>query len=570
MLSTRCCHSLFNLVATLAMLSLAVPNVKAQIVPNSGSLERESRQELLPKAAALRLPPAKPASRPAEGVSVLVKNFRINGASLIPSDRLHDLLANRIGNKLTLAELEAACRQLSDYYYQQGWFARAYLPPQDVTEGEIQIQLVEGRLGDIQLEQAQEGSLRTNTNFVMQVISRRLIIGQPLSAKDLERGLLLANDLPGVEANGVLAAGEQEGDTNLLVTIKDRPLLSGDLGVNNHGIKATGPWQLFGGLALNNPSGRGDLLDLHLQATERLHSGQLSYTTPIGLNGSRLGLRYFGLDYRLGEQFRALDAKGDAAIWGLDLSHPLIRSDAANLQLYSSIEKRSLNDDMLGSAIRKHRIEALTLGLAGDNTDDWQGGGGNSLSLNLTSGDLDLSAVAADRAADRAGPRTQGGYTKLQGQMSRLQYLAPDLSLCISLGFQIANTNLDSSEKFSLGGPRGIRAYPVGEAAGDEGWLLKLELRKELQPGLTAIGFVDGGEIDQYKNTWKGWRGQSKTPNHYGLAGAGIGLVMARTDWQAQLTIATPLGDNPGASKGKNQDGSTQEARGWLMFKKTF
>jgi hemolysin activation/secretion protein len=55
-------------------------------------------------------------------------------------------------------------------------------------------------------------------------------------------------------------------------------------------------------------------------------------------------------------------------------------------------------------------------------------------------------------------------------------------TLYASFSGQRASKNLDSSEEFFLGGPNGVRAYPQGEGAGDEGWLSRLELRHGAGP----------------------------------------------------------------------------------------
>jgi len=117
----------------------------------------------------------------------------------------------------------------------------------------------------------------------------------------------------------------------------------------------------------------------------------------------------------------------------------------------------------------------------------------------------------------------------------------------------------------------GACRFPSGEASGDEGWLLKLELRKEVAPGWTATGFIDGGEIRQHKRTWAGWT-TTNQPNRYGLAGAGIGLNWNKPgDFSMQLALAAPLGRHPGkTAAGKNQDGSAREARAWLRLAKYF
>lgn len=552
------------------LLAVLASSVHAQTPPDAGTLQRESERQLAAPPAAPGLAPPAPMKKADKGVTVTVKSFAIEGATLIPSAELASLLADKVGQSLTLAELESAAQLLATHYRQRSWFVRVYLPAQDVTDGNVRIRVIEGRLGGVRLDDI--GDLRADAAYVQRVIDHRLGIGQPLSATDLERGLLLANDLPGIRATGILEAGDNAGETRLRVKVEDTPFLTADLGLNNHGVKATGVWQGVGGLALNNLSGRGDRLDLRLLAAEDLASGQLRYSHPLGVDGARLALRASHLRYRLGDSFAALDAEGRATTWGADISYPILRGAANNLSLQGSLERRATADDSLGAATRRHDIDALHIGLNGDSLDS-QRGGLTQYNLTLTAGDLDLSGVAGDLATDQAGPRSQGRYAKLAGQIARLQRLPAGLTLHASLTAQFADGNLDSSEKFALGGPNALRAYPVNEASGDEGWLLKLELRKEIAQGWQAIGFIDSGGVRLHKETWAGWQGGSATPNTYQLHGAGLGLVWNRPgDWDIRLTVAAPLADNPGHdTNGDNNDGSGQHSdRSWLSASKRF
>lgn len=119
------------------------------------------------------------------------------------------------------------------------------------------------------------------------IVTHRLKVGETLAADDLERDLLLANDFPGIRATGLLEAGETHASKRLLVHVDDTPVITGDLGINNHGVKSTGLTQAVGGVPLNNPAGIGDQLsrrdeDDQFGAPSRRHD--IDALTP-GLSG---------------------------------------------------------------------------------------------------------------------------------------------------------------------------------------------------------------------------------------------------------------------------------------------
>jgi hemolysin activation/secretion protein len=530
-------------------------------------LLRDAARAARPPAPAVPVPaPPAPMPEAEKGATVSVRAFAIEGATLIPATELAALLDDQLGKPLRLADLERAARRIAEHYRARGWFARVYLPAQDASAGVVRIVVVEGRLGAVELER---GEGRVDADFVRRVAAGNLAVGEPLRADALERGLLLANDLPGVRATGVLERGAAVGETRLRLKIDAGPLLTGDAGLSNHGSRTTGAAQASAGIHWS--PGDGSQASLRALASDDLAFLRAHYALPLGADGMRLQLHASELRYALGGEFASLDASGNARTLGANLSYPWLRSGTANLSVALAPEFRRYADDAIGAPLRRKRGEAVVFLLSGDRIDGWFGGGFTQGGLALTSGRIDLSGVTADEAADAAGPRVAGRYAKLRAHVARLQSLPGGLGLNAAFAAQWADGNLDSSEKFALGGPDGVRAYPVNEASGDEGWLLNIELRRNFGPW-TAFLFADAGEIRLHRDEWPGWQGGGTAINRYGLAGAGFGLAWARPgDLAVQLTLAAPLGGNPGrTATGRNQDGSAHGARGWLRLVKYF
>lgn len=568
-------HPVASSLAFLVSAMLAVAH--AQTPPDAGALERESSRALQAPAVT-PAPAAAPAARPmvddSKAARVTVKRIVIDGANLVPVAELDALVADRIGRSLTLAELEASAQRIAEHYRALGWFVRVYLPQQDVTDGTVHIQVLEGRYG--QSSVTQTGS-RANAGFVQGVVTHRLAPGQPLSAAALERGLLLANDLPGIQADAVLQAGSVQGSSDLALQVRDGPFVTGDVGVNNYGLKVTGRAQAVGGLALNNLSGIGDQFTVRALLASRIHNAQFGYSLPLGQDGLRLAVHAGALDYKLGDIYKPLDADGKAYGAGLKLFYPLLRSSQRNLNLSAGYEHRRYNDDVMNTALRRHRVNAFTLGASGDRRDGAWGGGVTWGGIELTHGRLGIVDVAGDLAADAAGPRARGGYTKLAFNLNRVQSLGSSgWQVQASLSGQAADRNLGSSERFSLGGPHRVRAYPVYEASGDEGLVARFELQRSVAPGWRALGFYDVGHIRINKRTWAGWDGGSGQSNSYTLSGLGLGVSWSGAGslkgWHASAVVAKPAGRNRGAdASGRNSDGSrARAARAWVSVNYLF
>ncbi|MGH9694915.1 MAG: ShlB/FhaC/HecB family hemolysin secretion/activation protein, partial [Bryobacteraceae bacterium] len=168
-------------------------------------------------------------------------------------------------------------------------------------------------------------------------------------------------------------------------------------------------------------------------------------------------------------------------------------------------------------------------------------GGLNAYSFTYTLGDLDIlpaSVAAADVAA--AGRNTSGDFRKINVDARRLQRVAERVNLLLSFSGQRASKNLASAEKFSLGGPNGVRAYPVGEATADDGLLLTTELRY-IVPGISILrgDFIVSGFADYGLARLNSDPLPSDSENHRELAGYGVGISAGRDgDFIVRSSIA--------------------------------
>lgn len=571
--ATLSTNYLFSLV-------LVCASAHAQTAPDAGQLQRQIEQNLGTPAASK--PPAAASPIPKidhSGPRITVRHFAISGASLIPSEELAAQLAPYVGQSLTLGELDAATQNLVSYYRELGWYVRVILPPQDTSAGTVNVLIIEGRFGSMLTLPSESGATRrANVQSVEKLVGHRLHAGQPYSQDDLERGLLLANDLPGIRADGILQAGSENASSDLALRVEDTALFSGQVGLNNGGSRFTGREQANAQLALNSPSGYGDQLALSAVASERLGYAALGYSLPLGNDGLRATLATTYLRYRLGEDFAALDARGNARTYSLGLSYPLYRSVGFSLWLGLDLTNGRYRDDSLGMPLRDRKVDGVALSLSGNANDDWGGGGFSQWRFVLGQSKVTLK-LAADAALDAIGPQTAGNSTRLGYEIRRDQLLPAPLApfyLRARLSGQQASGNLDSSQKFSLGGPYGVRGFPGDDGLGDSGMVLQLELHRPLSigsvNGFDAFFFVDGGLIRQHQNTWAGWDTRRSGNNDYSLAATGLGL-----GWQGKggLTLnailARPLGNNPGSGiNDRNQDGTRVATRFWLTLNQPF
>lgn len=532
--------------------------------PDAGALMQQieqGQQQALPKAQKPSLAP-QPEMQPKAGLSVTVTRFEFVGNTLLAEPVLQAAVAPWLNRPLDFNELRKAAAAAAEAYRAAGWIVRAYLPEQDIQGGVVRIRILEAVFGAVQLEGAE--ALHVRPDLIRDYVLAAQTPGQPLSADAIDRALLLIDDLPGVGVTGNLKAGAAEGQTDLVLVLKPMPAVSGSVSADNTGARSTGADRLAGSLAGNSLLGLADRASadlIHTEGSDYLRGG---WNVPLGSRGLRAGLSYSHLQYRvISPEFAALDLKGSSSNTGLDASYPLLRGRARNVFLSLGLEHKTYDNDSGDTSISHYKIDLATVGVAANRFDSVGGGGANSGSLQLSTGKVNLDG-SANQAADAAGPRTQGSFTKVRYALSRSQVLGLNGSVTAAVNGQLASRNLDSGERLYLGGASGVRAYPANEAGGADGTLFNLDARYRLPRNFTASAFYDWGEVKvNHDNDFAG----AAARNNLTLQGAGVGLAWVGSNGlNVRATWSHRLGHNPNpTAAGMDQDGSLDLNRLWFM-----
>lgn len=512
-------------------------SVAAATAPDAGQSQQSIDQQPLQlpsqKSLELNLPDAPEGPIQSGGPTLQVNGFVFEGNSVISDAELQALLADLKGRTVSLGDVQGGARRITLLYRDRGYpLARAFLPAQTIEGGVLKVSVLEGRYGQISAQNSSRaGGLALAPLQALQA-------GQTVEAGALTRSLLLLQEVPGTDIKSTLKPGASTGMTDLLVDVQPGPLLSGSIDADNYGNRFVGEYRLGGTLDVNNPLGLGDRLSLRaVGSDEDQHYGRIGYQLPVTRWGTQVGVAYSDMDYQLGKDFEDLHAHGNARITSVYALQPLVRSRALSLTTQVQFDDKRLKDDIdeADDKSDKHS-RVVTLSLNGNARDDLFGGGLTSFSLAWSNGSLNIDGQAK-QVADNQTAGTQGQFNKVVPTLVRLQRLTDRFSLYTQLQGQWADTNLDSSEQLYLGGAYGVRAYPQGEAAGDQGWLANLELRYALTEAWQLSTFLDHGEVRTSKNPW------TTDDNHRSLSGTGVGATWSAYGWRVNAVAAWKLGN---------------------------
>lgn len=578
MITSRFNSTAVSILICGALLIITAGQLHASPYPDSGSIYREFKDNSFERMAPAKVPA--PVAQPKKeavdsGPAIHVSTYALHGNTQLSEETINAVLQPYTEQQLSSQGLHRVVDELTAKYHDAGIFAaKVFLPPQTIKDGIVTLYVYEGILEKDGVVLKNSGK-RVRDSVIQPILDNNLKPGEVIHTTDVERSILLLEDMPGIHTDVTLYPGEQAGTAVLRYQINDEKLVSGNIDFDNFGSYYTGLYRLGGTVYVNSPTASGDQLTLRLVTSGKdSNYGYLRYSIPVSGNGTRIGFSTDYLDYTLGKQYEALGAEGDVFEFKGFINYPYLRSRHSNLNLGADLVYLKLDDHDDFGDLAKRTINSGVLRLSGDHDDDLFAAGSTYYSVDITFGNLDIEGNQAYINFDDQGPATAGSFSKLNFAVSRLQHLGGKVSTFISLSGQLASKNLDSSQKFYLGGPYSMPGYPTGQASGDDAALLHLDLRRDFyaQPWggvFQASIFYAYGQTDIFKETWTGWQAANPiVTNDITLQSAGLGF---NQNWASGIVLRGMVGwqigenDTRDPVTGEAVDQSDEDYRAWLQ-----
>ena len=439
----------------------------------------------------------------AEGEKMLIKDFRIVDSGMVDTQLFEPILNTYRNTELSMRDINELAAKISQVCKDQGYLlAKAYVPKQDAREGLLTIKVILGKSGKI--SSTNKSSVQ---DFIIQnTLEDALNQESAISQSSLERAMLLIKDTPGAKLPAVtIAPGSSYGSSDLSFTTEAADRFEGYVMGDNYGSKYTGRDRISAGASINSPFGIGDKLSLSGSQSSGadLQNGKVAYAFPLYSNGLRGELSVAKTTYELGDEYRDLDALGNAKVYEGVISYPMMRTQQESYYLALRMTHKDMKDEIRSTDTtipKKINVAALEVTrdaygtLFGLNTF-------TTMTGSLNYGHLEINDDE-QKALNEAGADTIGNYSKATISMMSNLALNETFSLAGSLKLQkaLGNKNLDGSEQLSISGIDGVRVYPDSEWTADSGYVLGLEL-KYLLPSFEGINHNAGIFVD----TGRGW-----------------------------------------------------------------
>lgn len=554
-------------------------NSKSFAAPDAGSLLKHEEEiykfNEAPSLKPKKLPQKEKRKKNISGANkIYVKNFKFIGEINKFNPRIFEnLLKNFINKENTFEDLKYAASLIQKFYLENGYFlAQAFLPEQEVSDQVITIKIIEGHLDKNKPYILKKNNVRLFDDLVSNYLNDAL--GSGLTSQSLERALLNLNNLPGLKASSTITPGDEKDSSKIVVNLVEDDLVNRSISYDNYGNRYTGKQRTNISLSINNPSKYGDQLSFQtiFNKSSNYDFSKITYEFPILYSGLRSKITYSELEFEIGQELRTNPSSiGEASTSSINFSYPLKLTSSNSIFLKTDYQSNEIYNEAIGTVTNDKVIENYNIGLTYEKRDIFRSGDISLFSIDTTFGDLDLSKVSLDYNNDQAasGAKKHGPFNKTLINYYYSQRITEKINFKTYGLAQLSNKNLDSSEQISLGGITGVRAYPSGEASGDQGYKFAAELQTNLSEflnyNISGTLFYDYGRIQQYKDSSNIIL---TTPNKYSLSGWGVGFdYNPNQDLSLQLVLSKTIGGNAGeSSTGMDSDGRDDSSRASLLL----
>jgi hemolysin activation/secretion protein len=548
----RHCRTVCFAAGLSLLLSGTAPTMAQQAVqPGFDPKQTERRFDALesgqtdPAQSRLRMPQfARPQAAGDTRPQFELRAVILAGATAMPREALVGAYQPYLGKKVSQADLAAIAGAISDLYRAAGFhLSRAIVPPQDIVDGRVRIQVIEGSITEVALRGDDAA------RFGVRPMLGPVLAEHPSRLATLERQLLLINTRPGVRIadTTIEEIGGPTGCFRLIVEVKTWHIYT-SFGVDNLGSSSVGPWQTYAVAAFNSYLLPGDTLAVNLSTTpgdpRELAFGRLSYDVPVGTDGLRIGASALYSDVRPGDDRRLFNDSTTTESFEVRGSIVPLQSQRSWLVLTAAFDFSNVREsDVFGPIYDDH---IRTVSLTSDYRLQDNFGGNNYFTMTYRQG---LDIFGASRLGDNflSHDGASANFSVLDFWFTRYQTLSDAWSVKLAAAGQMASGPLFLSQQFYLGGWAFGRGYGSAEISGDNGIAGSFELRFDQKlnyrywSGYQLYSFVDAGAA---------WNDGFSLNDGLALTSAGAGVrFFLWDDLQADIGVAFPLSyrapDNP-------------------------
>lgn len=393
-----------------------------------------------------------------------IAKINLAGMKAFEPQTLNFLTEKYENKELSMKKLEKLSEEIEKEYLKRGLIAACFLPPQEIKEKTVSLQIVEAKMGKLKIQEHKYFN-KNRLNYYWGVKEDELLYYAKLA-----QNLKLMNKNPDREVKATLHAGEKPQTTDVLLNVATQFPLHATYSLDREGVPSSGRQKQGFGFRHNNLLGLDDTFLGEYNRGKHFSSISQYHSIPITKTGASL---LYGYNYN--KSF----PKGDLESYGIDSrsknSNVLIYQDLFNKEAYlgeihGGVDFKDKTTKLNTGTLNRDRLRALRLGSGFVFTQDQSVA---NLNFDFSQG-LNMFGARRKNSLSSRGANNVFSRFNLGGEYKRSFFA--DLQADLRLSSQIASTKLTPQEEFSLGGIDSVRGYPGGDYLADSAYQANFEL----------------------------------------------------------------------------------------------
>lgn len=443
-----------------------------------------------------------------------LKDLKVDKSEVLTEAEIEKIAKKYIGNEVNIKDLYRIVEKINKLYSKKGYLTcRAYLPPQTIKDGVVQIKLIEGKTGNVTVQ----GNKTTQTDYIEDRV--HLTKGKIDNVNDLNKDLLLYNATHDAQLRISMQAGEAPGTTDYVITSYEPQQHVVTVFADNAGSESTGEYRTGMMYTDRSLTGHRDNLTMSGMMAEGSKSFSASYNRQIHNSGTELNVMYSTNSVEIIDgDLEDLDVKGHAYAASVGFTQPLVVTENTRTEASVTYNRQNSETDYMRQKWINDTINDATVAYAVTNYSD--------------------SSVLYSKHGYTFGQYEDiFGDTKNYGlyQVNAFYQKAYDNGHMLSARFdgQLSGNNyMPSARQFYIGGMYSVRGYKESVLGGDHGYAFSTEYAIPVIDNKTsAFTFFDYGAV----------HGDSAFDDHV-LSSIGIGIKSTLMNkLYTSLTLGVPL-----------------------------
>ena len=492
-----------------------------------------------------------PIVEPGPSEKALVNTIQVIGVTLIPEKEIRAITRPFENKELDIKEMYQIADRITDLYRRKSYItSRAYLPPQKIDRGVLEIRVLEGATGTLEV--------KGNRYFKSKLLLSRITLkkGQPFNYDILRRDMSKINENPDVFSRAALVPGEEAGQTDIVLEVKDQLPIHAGFTWDDYGSRYIGSYRYNFKVSDNNLLGFGDSLNLQFQAgqQDRYYLENINYLFPVS-SGWKIGASASLSKVKLGREFEDSNVRGKTKVYSLFMNNTLIDKENFGLNLNFGFDYKDMINSQQQAVTSHDRLRVARTGFDIDMTDKF---GRTLFNYEFDYGNPDIMGGMKAKDSNSSRPGAGGKFLKNTLNILRLQKLPFSTNLLWKNQIQSSSYILPSAEQFQIGGIANVRGYPPAEAVGDSGlattfeWSLPVyPIHKQIKVPFSKAKLYDALRVAlfyDWANSHLRRLGAGERKN-YTLRSAGFGVRFnLPEDFSVRVDLGWPLDKKPSDS----------------------